>query len=80
MSPMYDYQCGECGEVWTRIHQFDSAPPPCPECGNGGAKRLPSTCAFKFVGAGFHSTDYHKDRPKDFNEFVNGKQDTDENA
>jgi hypothetical protein len=60
---MYDYQCGECGEVWTRIHQFDSAPPPCPECGNG-----------------VHSTDYHKDRPKDFNEFVNGKQDTDENA
>jgi len=71
--PQFDYLCGGCGEVWTRIHRFDSTPPPCPDCGSEDSKRLWSTCSFKFVGAGFHYTDYHKDRPKDFDEFVNGK-------
>jgi len=71
--PAYDYECTACGAVRTRIHRYDDSPPPCPDCGCLLTVRLFPTCNFKWVGTGFHAVDYHKDRPSDFNEFINGK-------
>ena len=76
MSPIYEWKCPECGSVIERFSAtYDPSPPDCPKC-SASTVRLISLPQFKFIGAGFHCNDYHEDRPKTFDEFCNGTQDT----
>lgn len=69
--PIYEWKCVECGHVTERFHgvSHDLIPPPCEECW-GATSKILSVPQFKFIGAGFHTNDYHKDRPKTFKQFM----------
>ena len=56
--PIYEYQCGRCGERFERIQKFSDPPvDACPSCG-GVVERLLSSPAIQFKGSGFYITDY----------------------
>ncbi|MBW3659720.1 MAG: hypothetical protein KY457_13860 [Actinobacteria bacterium] len=57
--PVYEYVCGECGQVSDRIlpHARADAPGPCPRCDAEALKRRFSRVAVKLEGWGFSSTD-----------------------
>lgn len=56
--PLYEYQCGQCGER-VEIIQKISDPPytHCPKCGSE-MKKLVSAPAIQFKGSGWYKTDY----------------------
>lgn len=58
--PLYEYQCQECGETHEVIQRMSDPPfAICPACG-GALKKLISSPAIQFKGAGFYITDYGK--------------------
>lgn len=58
--PLYEYECGKCGERIEVIRSFSDPPlVVCPNCG-GDLKKLLSSPAFQFKGSGFYLTDYGK--------------------
>ena len=58
--PLYEYQCGSCGERFERIRKFSDAPlEVCPNCG-GPLRKLVSSPAFHLKGSGWYATDYAK--------------------
>ena len=59
--PLYEFQCDACENRFERIQKFtDPDPQPCPKCGKGPVKRMPSSPAIQFKGSGFYITDYAK--------------------
>ena len=58
--PLYEYQCEACGNRFERIQKFSDPPiDACPSCG-GAVRKLLSSPAIQFKGAGWYITDYAK--------------------
>ncbi len=56
--PLYEYECGECGERFERLQKFSDPPiEKCPKC-SGHVSRLLSSPAIQFKGSGWYVTDY----------------------
>ena len=57
--PLYEYQCGACGNRFERIQKFSDPPVElCPSCGELKVVKLLSSPAIMFKGSGFYITDY----------------------
>ena len=57
--PIYEYECGACGERREFIQKFSDSPKrKCPECGALKLKRLMSAAAFHLKGSGWYVTDF----------------------
>ena len=57
--PLYEYQCGACGNRFERIQKFSDPPVElCPSCGELKVVKLLSSPAIMFKGSGFHINDY----------------------
>jgi putative FmdB family regulatory protein len=65
--PIYEYECGACGERREFIQKFSDAPKrKCPACGASRLKRLVSAAAFHLKGTGWYVTDFRdKNKKKD---------------
>jgi putative FmdB family regulatory protein len=37
--PVYEYECGSCGNRFDELVEVGGAPPPCPECGAAESRR-----------------------------------------
>ncbi len=58
---IYEYQCDACGNRFEQIQKFADAPSDtCTVCGKGPIRRLLSSPAIQFKGAGWYVTDYAK--------------------
>ena len=64
--PIYEYECGACGNRREFIQKFSDAPKrKCPACGKQRLKRLMSAAAFHLKGSGWYVTDFRdKDKKK----------------
>ena len=64
--PIYEYECGACGERREFIQKFSDGPKrKCPACGASRLKRLVSAAAFHLKGTGWYVTDFRdKDKKK----------------
>jgi putative FmdB family regulatory protein len=59
--PLYEFECEACKTRFERIQKYtDPNPEPCPTCGKGPIRKLPSSPAIQFKGSGFYITDYAK--------------------
>ena len=59
--PLYEFECDACKRRFERIQKFtDPNPEPCPSCGQGPIRKMPSSPAIQFKGSGFYITDYAK--------------------
>jgi putative FmdB family regulatory protein len=59
--PLYEYECGACGQRFELIRKFSDPPVEvCTLCGKGPVNRLFSSPAIQFKGSGFYITDYAK--------------------
>ena len=57
--PIYEYECGACGEVTDILHKISDKPPrKCPSCGAMKLKRLISAPKFRLKGDGWYETDF----------------------
>jgi putative FmdB family regulatory protein len=57
--PIYEYECGACGERREFIQKFSDSPKrKCPACGALRLKRLMSAAAFHLKGSGWYVTDF----------------------
>lgn len=62
--PLYEYQCQQCKETLEAIQRFSEDPYTiCPTCG-GELKKLISSPAIQFKGAGWYVNDYGKSGSK----------------
>jgi putative FmdB family regulatory protein len=60
--PIYEYRCESCDHEFERFQQRnDDDPEACPDCGEGGVKRLISDTSFQLKGSGWYETDYARD-------------------
>ena len=58
--PIYEYQCGKCGEVFEVFQKFTDAPvKKCKYC-NGEVEKLISHSSFQLKGSGWYLTDYSR--------------------
>jgi putative FmdB family regulatory protein len=58
--PLYEYACNACGAQFERIQKFsDPLVTVCPTCG-GDVRKLISSPAIQFKGAGWYINDYAK--------------------
>jgi putative FmdB family regulatory protein len=58
--PLYEYRCENCSETLEAIQKFSDAPYTiCPHCG-GELRKLISSPAIHFKGAGFYINDYSR--------------------
>src|SRR3989442_13973194 len=58
--PLYEYECDACRHRFEKIQKFsDPLEDTCPTCG-GRVRKLMSSPAIQFKGAGFYITDYAK--------------------
>lgn len=63
--PIYEYQCGACGNRHEFIQKFSDAPKrKCPDCGASRLKRLVSAAAFHLKGSGWYVTDFRDKKKK----------------
>lgn len=61
--PIYEYQCGVCGQVVEEWQKFSDPPlTTCPHCG-GPLTKLISQSSFHLKGSGWYVTDYHRTNP-----------------
>ena len=57
--PLYEYECDACGRRFEIIQKFSDPPPEaCKACGKGPVRRLLSSPAIQFKGAGWYVNDY----------------------
>ena len=77
--PIYEYECGACGELHEFIQKFSDGPKrKCPSCGKLRLKKLISAAAFHLKGDGWYVTDFRdKGKSKDKGK---GKSDSAEGA
>ena len=75
--PIYEYECGACGDLHEFIQKFSDGPKrKCPSCGKLRLKKLISAAAFHLKGDGWYVTDF-RDKGKDKGK---GKSDSTEGA
>jgi len=55
--PLYEYECKECKDRFTKLAKRGEDPPKCPTCGKDTEQQL-SSPALSFQGTGFYTTDY----------------------
>ena len=66
--PLYEYQCGQCGNIEEVIQKFSDAPlTTCQHC-SGKLSKLISQSSFHLKGTGWYVTDYSKKSPAVSNE------------
>ena len=58
--PLYEYKCGQCGDVFEIIQKFSDEPLTVHEKCGGPVQRLVSAPALQFKGSGWYITDYAK--------------------
>ncbi len=59
--PLYEYRCGQCGEVCEVLQKVNAKPlEKCPKCGGGPMVKRISSPAIQFKGNGWYITDYAK--------------------
>jgi putative FmdB family regulatory protein len=59
--PLYEYRCGQCGEVCEVLQKVNAKPlEKCPKCGGGPMVKRVSSPAIQFKGNGWYITDYAK--------------------
>lgn len=74
--PIYEYECGACGDRHEFIQKFSDSPKrKCPACGALKLKRLVSAAAFHLKGSGWYVTDF-RDKGKKKPEGKDGKDKT----
>jgi putative FmdB family regulatory protein len=56
--PLYEYKCGECGQIFEVRQNFADAPLTTHENCGGAVQRLISAPALQFKGSGWYITDY----------------------
>ena len=57
--PLYEYECGACGNRFEQIQKFSDPPiEVCPRCGERQLRKLLSSPAIQFKGTGWYITDY----------------------
>jgi putative FmdB family regulatory protein len=57
--PIYEYECGACGETHEFIQKFSEGPKrKCPSCGKQRLRKLMSAAAFHLKGTGWYVTDF----------------------
>ena len=57
--PIYEYECGACGENHEFIQKFSEGPKrKCPSCGALKLKKQVSAAAFHLKGTGWYVTDF----------------------
>ncbi len=72
--PIYEYECGDCGERRELIQKFSDSPKrKCPECGALKLKRLMSAAAFHLKGSGWYVTDFRDKGKKKGDDKSTGK-------
>ena len=72
--PIYEYECGDCGERREFIQKFSDSPKrKCPECGALKLKRLMSAAAFHLKGSGWYVTDFRDKGKKKGDDKSTGK-------
>ncbi|MDR1546925.1 MAG: zinc ribbon domain-containing protein [Deltaproteobacteria bacterium] len=58
--PIYEFQCGQCGQITEALLKFSDKPlQECPHCG-GQLAKLMSMNSFQLKGGGWYVTDYAK--------------------
>ncbi len=73
--PIYEYECGACGDRHEIIQKFSDAPVrECPACGAPELKRLVTAAAFHLKGNGWYVTDF-RDKDKKKGDGKDGKDD-----
>jgi len=78
--PIYEYECGACGERREFIQKFSDGPKrKCPACGARRLKRLVSAAAFHLKGTGWYVTDF-RDKDKKKGGDKDGKSDSKDGA
>lgn len=65
--PIYEYECGDCGNRLEAIQKVSDAPlTDCPTCGQARLRRLVSAAGFQLKGTGWYATDFkHNGRKKE---------------
>lgn len=59
--PIYEYECGGCGEVFEAVQKMSDAPlKKHDKCGSKKVKKLISQSNFQLKGTGWYVTDYGK--------------------
>lgn len=59
--PLYEYECSACHHRFEQIQRFsDPLVRKCPSCGKSRVKKLLSSPAIQFKGAGFYINDYQR--------------------
>ena len=72
--PIYEYECGDCGERREFIQKFSDSPKrKCPACGALKLKRLMSAAAFHLKGSGWYVTDFRDKGKKEGDDKRTGK-------
>jgi len=56
--PIYEYECGKCGEIFEVMQKISEPPPSRHTCGSKRVKRLMSRTSFILKGEGWYVTDY----------------------
>lgn len=57
--PIYEYECGTCGEIFERMQGMsDPSPEKCEKCGGGPIQRLISRSGFILKGSGFYTNEH----------------------
>ena len=63
--PIYEFECGACGDSFERLQKLSDADPTvCPVCGAEKIKRRLTAPAFRLAGSGWYETDFKKDGDK----------------
>jgi putative FmdB family regulatory protein len=61
--PVYDYQCGKCGEMFEKEHPMAyTGKSRCPACGSRSTVKVFHATGVHFKGSGFYVTDSSKSR------------------
>src|SRR4051794_10268658 len=56
--PLYEYKCGQCGQIFEVRQNFSDAPVTVHEGCGGAVEKLLSAPALQFKGTGWYITDY----------------------
>ena len=75
--PIYEYECGHCGERLTRLQKTtDARLTKCPVCDADRLRKLLSAAAFHLKGSGWYVTDFKGAKPQKATETGTDKQKT----
>ena len=72
--PIYEYQCGKCGEIFEAFQKITDAPlKKCKFC-SGEVEKLISQSSFQLKGSGWYLTDYsNKSQAREKSKTLAGK-------